>query len=143
MRAWFCECDCGDCRRYGIGATKMEAIILFYYLLCSGSDCRVVPFAVSREALAIISCESGDGHNYGTYTTQSRSKTHDGGLFQFNDKTYLWLMGTDHAQRDSYENQYTAFRRLWSDGTGWKHWKSSQACWSQWMVVVDDKAVWQ
>ena len=121
----------------------MGSIVLFWYLLCSGSDCRVVPFAVSREALAIISCESGDGHTYGTYTTQSRSKTNDGGLFQFNDKTNLWLMGTDHAQRDSYENQYKAFRRLWNDGAGWKHWKSSQACWSQWMVIIDDKAVWQ
>jgi len=87
----------------------METIVLFWYLLCAGSDCRVEPFAVSREALAIISCESG----------------------------------ADHAQRDSYENQYTAFRRLWSDGTGWRHWKSSQACWSQWMVVIDGRAVWQ
>jgi hypothetical protein len=121
----------------------MGEIILFWYLLCHGGMCEVVPFAITREAAAIVSCESGDGHNYGTYSLYARSRTNDGGLFQFNDATYMWLMGSDHAQRDTFENQYSAFRRLWNGGKGWKHWKSSQSCWSQWLVIEDGKAVWR
>lgn len=121
----------------------MGEIILFWYLLCHGGMCEVVPFEVTREAAAIVSCESGDGFTYGTYSLYARSKTNDGGLFQFNDATYMWLMGSDHAQRDTFENQYSAFLRLWNDGKGWKHWKSSQSCWSQWLVVEDGKAVWR
>jgi hypothetical protein len=121
----------------------MGEIILFWYLLCHGGMCEVVPFAITREAAAIVSCESGDGHNYGTYSLYARSHTSDGGLFQFNDKTYMWLTGSDHAQRDTFENQYATFRRLWNNGKGWKHWKSSQSCWSQWLVVEDGKAVWR
>jgi len=121
----------------------MGAVILFWYLLCNGGVCEVVPFEITREAAAIVSCESGDGFNYGTYSLYARSETSDGGLFQFNDATYMWLMGSDHAQRDTFENQYSAFRRLWNGGKGWKHWKSSQSCWSQWLEVEDGKAVWR
>jgi hypothetical protein len=122
----------------------MGAIILFYYLLCNGSDCKVVPFAVTREAAAIVACESGDGLNYGTYTRSARSATQDGGLFQFNDATYEWLQGRTHADTDTPANQYDAFQRLWNDGKGWKHWKSSKPCWSQWMTVnADGVAVWE
>jgi hypothetical protein len=120
----------------------MNSIILFWYLLCSTGTCETVPFEVSREAGAIISCESGDGHHYGTYSLYARSETEDGGLFQFNDQTYLWMTGRDHAQRDAPEVQYAAFRELWRDGRGWRHWKASQACWSQWMSIQDNTAVW-
>lgn len=119
-------------------------IVLFWYLMCHGGVCEPVPFTVSREAAAIISCESGDGYNFGTYSTKSRSDTQDGGLFQFNDSTYLWLTGTDHAEHDTYEGQYSAFRRLWNDGAGWRHWKSSQPCWGQWMrITPEGVAVWR
>jgi hypothetical protein len=122
----------------------MGAVILFYYLLCNGSDCNVVPFAVTREAAAIVACESGDGHNYGTYSRHARSHTKDGGLFQFNDATYEWLTGRTHADTDTPANQYDTFQRLWNDGRGWKHWKASQPCWSQWMRIDDDgRAVWR
>ena len=122
----------------------MGTVILFYYLVCNGSDCAVVPFEVTREAAAIVSCESGDGHNYGTYARQARSATQDGGLFQFNDVTYEWLQGRTHADTDTSANQYDAFRRLWRGGAGWKHWRASQPCWSQWMTVNDDGvAVWK
>ena len=122
----------------------MGTIILFYYLVCNGSDCAVVPFEVTREAAAIVSCESGDGHNYGTYSRHARSATQDGGLFQFNDATYEWLQGRTHADTDTPANQYDAFRRLWRGGAGWKHWRASKPCWSQWMAVNDDGvAVWK
>jgi len=122
----------------------MNVIILFYYLLCNGSDCKVVPFAVTREAAAIVACESGDGLNYGTYSRHARSATNDGGLFQFNDATYEWLEGRTHADTDAPATQYAAFLRLWDDGAGWKHWKASKACWSQWMRIDDNgRAVWR
>lgn len=122
----------------------MGTVVLFWYLLCDGGACSVVPFAVTREAAAVVSCESGDGLNYGTYSMHARSATQDGGLFQFNDATYEWLQDRTHADTDTPANQYDAFVRLWRDGRGWKHWKSSQACWSQWMTVNDDGvAVWR
>lgn len=65
----------------------METVILFWLFLCNGSACSVEPFAVTREAAAIVACESGDGLNYGTYSMHARSATQDGGLFQFNDAT--------------------------------------------------------
>ena len=122
----------------------MNVIILFYYLLCNGSDCKVVPFAVTREAAAIVACESGDGLNYGTYSRHARSATNDGGLFQFNDATYEWLEGRTHADTDAPATQYAAFLRLWDDGAGWKHWRASRPCWSQWMRIDDNgRAVWR
>jgi len=122
----------------------MNSIILFWYLVCSGGACHTVPFEVPQEAAAIIACESGDGLHYGTYTRWARSATNDGGLFQFNDATYIWLAGTTHAELDTPDNQYRAFRQLWNNGKGWQHWKSSQACWSQWLQVNNEgQAVWQ
>jgi hypothetical protein len=121
----------------------METIVLFWYLTCYGIDCHQQPFTITREAAAIVSCESGDGHNYGTYSLYARSHTSDGGLFQFNDATYKELRGRTHAELDTPATQYGAFRELWNDGRGWRHWKSSQSCWSQWLVIEDGKAVWR
>jgi hypothetical protein len=122
----------------------MNTFILFWYLVCHGGVCHPEPLEVTREALAIISCESGDGYNYGTYSRYARSATNDGGLFQFNDGTYLGLTGRDYAEYDTPANQYAAFRELWNQGKGWQHWKSSQACWSQWMRIDDEGvAVWK
>jgi hypothetical protein len=122
----------------------METIILFWYLACSGGMCEVVPLVIPREAAAIVSCESGDGLNFGTYSLHARSKTQDGGLFQFNDATYEGLTGRTHADTDTYEHQVDAWRVLWNDGRGWRHWRSSQACWSQWLAIDDEgRAVWR
>jgi hypothetical protein len=122
----------------------MNTIILFWYLVCNGGVCHPEPLEVTREALAIISCESGDGYNYGTYSLYARSATNDGGLFQFNDGTYLLLTGRDHAENDTPGNQYAAFRQLWNQGNGWKHWKASKSCWGQWMRIDDEGvAVWR
>jgi hypothetical protein len=121
----------------------MNTIVLFWYLVCNTSACHTEPFAVTPEALAIISCESGDGHNYGTFTRWARSDTNDGGLFQFNDKTYLGLTGKTNAELDSPANQYAAYKRLWNNGKGWRHWKASQGCWGQWLEVNSEGlAVW-
>ncbi len=38
--------------------------------------------------------------------------------------------------------QYSAFIRLWDDGYGWQHWTASQPCWSQWMRIENNQAVW-
>jgi hypothetical protein len=122
----------------------MSTVILFWYLSCSGGVCHVEPFTVTREAAAIVACESGDGATYGTYSMHARSETADGGLWQFNDATYEWLAGRTHADTDTIQAQYSAFRTLWAGGRGWRHWISSQACWSQWLVVNEQGvAVWR
>ena len=122
----------------------MDSVILFWYLLCNGGMCHVEPFAVTREAAAIVACESGDGLNYGTFTLHARSATKDGGLFQFNDSTYKLLEGRTHADTDEPTTQYAAYRRLWNDGKGWRHWRSSKACWGQWLRIDDEgRAVWR
>ena len=108
----------------------------------NGDTCKTVAFTVTREAAAIIACESGDGHTFGTFDTHARSKTNDGGLFQFNDRSYKIWTGKTNAENDPYDEQYALFLRIWDDGKGWKHWKSSQTCWSQWMTVKNNVAVW-
>lgn len=120
----------------------MGTVILFWYLVCHGGVCAVEPFTVTREAAAIVACESGDGLNYGTYSLHARSVTADGGLFQFNDKTYEALTGRTHADTDAVQSQYAAFVALWADGRGWRHWRSSQACWSQWLTIEEGVATW-
>ena len=121
----------------------METVILFWYLTCYGNECHQQPFTLTREAAAIVSCESGDGHTFGTYSLYARSATRDGGLFQFNDATYKLLRGRTHAETDTPTDQYGAFRELWNGGRGWRHWRSSQACWSQWLAINDEGvAVW-
>ena len=138
-------CNTRDWRWYGFNSrgTPMETVILFWYLLCFGGECHQQPFTITREAAAIVACESGDGHNFGTYSVYARSSTSDGGLFQFNDKTYALLTGRTNAETDDVNTQYSTFRRLWNNGRGWKHWRSSQACWSQWLTITDEgKAVW-
>lgn len=122
----------------------MSTVILFWYLQCFGIECHMQPFTVTREAAAIVACESGDGITYGTYSLSARSATNDGGLWQFNDGTYVVLTGRDHAEFDTPANQYAAFRELWNQGKGWQHWKASQKCWSQWLEIDSEGiAVWQ
>ena len=75
--------------------------------------------------------------------TARNNATGDGGMWQFNDATYVWLTGHDHAERDHVATQHAMFVRLWDNGKGWRHWRSSQRCWSQWLDIVDGVAVWK
>ena len=85
-------------------------IELFIALICHGGVCHVDRLHISREAMAIASCESGDGYNFGTYDWTARNTvTGDGGMWQFNDATYVWLTGKDHAERDHVATQHAVF----------------------------------
>jgi hypothetical protein len=123
----------------------MNTIILFWYLLCHGGLCEPVPFEVSREAAAIIACESGDTKNIGSYAVSADNPTSTAsGLFQFIDGTYEGLTGRTSAKTDKVENQYAAFRKLWNNGYGWTHWTASKSCWSRWLKInKDGMAVWR
>ena len=117
-------------------------ITLLVYLACSLGTCTTTPLVITPEAMAIATCESGNTVTLGSYELHARSATHDGGIWQFNDKTYTWLNGYDHAELDSPGNQYDTFVYLWNNGRGWRHWSSSKACWQQWLYIdADDKAV--
>lgn len=124
-------------------------ITILFYLVCHGGMCHIEELNVTREALAVATCESGDTVNYGTleWGTRSNQQNSDGtfdyGAFQFNENTYQWLTGRSNAAVDSPAVQYEQFERLWRNGKGWKHWKSSQSCWSQWLVINEEGvAVW-
>lgn len=120
-------------------------IELYLWFVCTLSECHAEHISVTREALAIASCESGDGWNYGTFDFTARNtRTHDGGAWQFNDKTAVWLTGRDHAETWEPATQYETFTRLWDNGRGWRHWKSSRKCWDQWLVIDETgAAVWK
>jgi hypothetical protein len=124
---------------------KMTTIILFWYLTCQGGICEAAPFEVTPHAAAIIACESGDTINLGTYTLSAKNPNSSAsGLFQFINSTYRGLTGREDARYDTAQNQYKAFKKLWNNGAGWKHWRASQSCWSQWMTINDeDVAVWR
>ena len=122
---------------------RQIVIQLLLYLACSLGTCHVVPLMVTPEAMAIATCESGNTVDFGTYSIMARNhQTQDGGIWQFNDATYQWLNGYDHAELDSPKNQYDTFVYLWRGGSGWRHWASSKSCWDKWLVINDDdKAV--
>ena len=125
-------------------------ITVLLYLSCHGGVCHTEELNVSREALAVATCESGNTVDYGTLgwgirsNKQNSDGTFDYGAFQFNENTYQWLTGRTNAAVDAPVVQYEQFERLWNGGKGWKHWKSSQSCWSQWLTINDEgKAVWR
>lgn len=117
-------------------------ITLFIALVCNTGTCHASTITITREAMAIASCESGDGWNYGALSWTARSATADGGAWQINDYTGMWLMGMDHAEQWQPATQYAAFQRLWRNGHGWQHWTASQPCWSQWLKIENNQAVW-
>ena len=120
-------------------------IELLVYLACTLGTCHVEALMVTPEAVAVATCESGDTVDLGTYSMTARNhRTGDGGAWQFNDATYVWLNGYDHAELDTPQNQYDTFVYLWDDGAGWRHWAASKPCWTQWLRIgSDDKAVWR
>lgn len=123
----------------------MSTIILFWYLMCHEGICERVPFEVSREAAAIIACESGNQRTLGSHDVHAKNKNSSAsGLFQFIDSTYEGQTGRTNARGDSPANQYRAFKKLWRDGENWLPWDESRACWSQWLVIDGDgRAVWR
>lgn len=120
----------------------MTLIEIFLALVCHGGMCHTDRIYVTPEAMAIASCESGDGWNYGTIDFTARSLTDDGGAWQFNDATALWIFGQSHAETLLPATQYAGFVRLWDDGYGWRHWASSKPCWERWLVIEDGRATW-
>lgn len=119
-------------------------IELFFYFVCTLSECHTERLHVTPAAMAVASCESGDGWNFGTVDFTARNtRTHDGGAWQFNDKTALWLTGRDHAETWEPAAQYAAFVQLWDNGRGWRHWTASRPCWGRWLVIDEmGAAVW-
>lgn len=119
-------------------------ITLLTYLVCTFGHCATVELKVTREAMAIATCESGNTRDFGTHSFTARSKTADGGAWQFNDKTYMWLNGYTNAEKDTPVNQYDTFVYLWNGGAGWRHWSASKRCWDKWLIIDENnKAVWK
>ena len=109
---------------------------MIVYLACVFGECKVVSLMVTPEAVAVATCESGNRVDLGTYAMTARNTTtHDGGAWQFNDNTYLWLNGYTHAELDTPKNQYDTFEYLWDNGAGWRHWRASKECWDKWLVI--------
>ena len=109
-------------------------ITLFLCVTISMSD-------LPLEAQVIAMCESGNTITLGTHDWSARSITSDGGAFQFNDATWQWLMSDTIYTRADYAPptiQYEAFQKLWQNGAGWQHWKSSKHCWDEWFYITDD-----
>ena len=106
-------------------------ISIFLWLVCSTGSCHAATIEMIPAAVAIASCESGDGLNWGMMDWGARSPTDDGGAFQFNDKTYQWLTGHAHAETDTPPAQYRQFNRLWDDRPGVRHWTASKTLWGQ------------
>ena len=118
-------------------------ILLGYYLrVCDFGYCKTIE--VGPEVIAITSCESGDGLNFGTIAWDAVSKTKDTGAFQFNDATWaLFDTGFPRAKDAPHSLQVYKFYELWNHGMGWTHWKASRDCWGQWITVTKSgRAVW-
>ena len=144
----------------------MISVLVTFILYCTPLGCEKIE--LSREALAIMACESGDTQTLGSYkwdaVNVNKDGTIDGGAFQFNDywiwnASDRWVMGPV-AERLSITSdelfeinpdaksalsfvQYTTFLYLWDDGYGWRHWSSSQPCWSKWMTIQQDRAIFK
>jgi hypothetical protein len=141
----------------------MISLLVSFILYCSPASCEQVD--LSREALAIMACESGDTQTLGSYKWNAvninKDGTRDGGAFQFNNY-WVWNPNDGWIMRQAFESdwkevvtlypsadkapaytQYQLFQTLWEDGYGWRHWASSRPCWSKWMTVQEDRAVFK
>ena len=77
----------------------MSTFILFWYLVCHEGVCERTSFEVSREAAAIIACESGNQVDLGSYDVYAKnSRSSASGLFQFIDSTYKDQAGRTNAR---------------------------------------------
>lgn len=119
----------------------LASVLLDLYIrVCDFGYCKLVP--VEPAVIAITSCESGDGHNFGTISWDAVSHTNDTGAFQFNDRTWRWLTGREDRAKDAPQSiQLDAFYKLWNNGYGYTHWSASQRCWGQWLEIEDGRAV--
>ncbi len=96
-------------------------------------------------AEAIAACESGHrmpdgGATRGTHDwTAESSVSSASGAFQFVDATWLWVWETvigddapaSRARDATPHEQYRAFRALWDEGRGSRHWSASSFCWQR------------
>lgn len=99
---------------------------------------------ISPEASYIAMCESGDTVTLYSHSWTARSATFDGGAFQFNDKTWAWVMpnaSVQYANQATPREQYTAFLKLWNGGYGYRHWSASQSCWGKYFTLIDNRMV--
>jgi hypothetical protein len=112
--------------------------------VCHTGTCHATTITITQEGYRHWQAvRVGDGWNYGTFDWQARSSTADGGAWQINDYTGMWLMGMDHAEQWQPATQYSAFVRLWDDGYGMAALvTASQPCWSQWLKIENNRAVW-
>ena len=133
-----------------LGVSMNTLISILIYLTCHTSVCFTTELKITKEALAIATCESGNKEDYGTMGWEIRSnkqnadKTFDYGAFQFNENTYVWLTGRTNAAIDPPDVQYKTFQKLWNNGYGWTHWNASKPCWEKWLTINEEnRAVWR
>jgi len=136
----------------------MQFFIVFSFIceLC-------FPVQLSTEALAVAACESGDTVSLGSHkwyaVNDNSDGSTDGGAFQIND---YWIWNPDDRwmlnpiaksmgiTSDEFVRnwpsplaappsiQYTVFEYVWDNGYGWRNWKASQHCWSQWLYINEE-----
>jgi hypothetical protein len=138
---------------------------LFFYAESNNNENGVM----TNEMKAIAACESGNlvdlnSRDWNAINVND-NKTIDTGAFQFNsywiwNSSNTWIM--KHVIKDlgmdtrSFFKEYptarhappsiqiATFEYLWNNGYGWKNWKASQSCWSQWLIINEEgRAVWK
>jgi hypothetical protein len=143
-------------------------LLISYYCVTAG-NCTTHTIAVSPEAAAVATCESGDTVTFGSVDWDAVGYngkwSTDGGAWQFND---YWVWNSDNrwaiipvannqlgitstyflsqwpkAESAPPHVQYEMFKFLWNDGYGWENWSASKPCWDKWLVIdKNNRAVW-
>ena len=144
----------------------MILAIIYTWLVCNTGTCHTEYMAISPEALAVATCESGDTATFGLLNWDAVNKNDDGtidsGAWQFND---YWTWSSDEpwairpianslgytprefiakypmAKDAPPQVQYATFLHVWDNGYGWEHWASSKPCWSQWITIKKGRAI--
>jgi hypothetical protein len=149
----------------GPGRTRIMVLkLLTIITLACSMECSTIE--VTPQAAAIAACESGNTKTLGSVSWRASNfndnGTVDTGAFQFNSY-WMWNLEKPWMLKKAFGEQwedviweyrsagsapehiqYEMFRSVWNDGKGWKHWKASQKCWSQWMYINSDGiATWR
>ena len=131
-------------------------------LVCSLGMCHVEHIAITPEAAAVASCESGDTVTLGSLdwdaVNVNADRSIDTGAFQFNSYWIWsaddrWMMRpiarrlgmTSDAVLSAWPRagdappavQIAAFEVVWDEGRGWRHWAASRPCWEKWIDVEE------
>jgi len=78
-------------------------------------------------ALGIVFCES---RGKPTVIGINTNGTKDIGLWQFNDRTWEWLVGKLNIKGDRFNPELSTEVASWLiRNDGWHHWNSSKHCW--------------